>query len=119
METDLSLFARIPPLLSHSAFFILLSLFYLCVIHKLLYGFLFRTLFTAPLFQHRFYKNAIPFRRIIDKNMCHCSDHFSILQNRRTAHALNDTSGFLNQRIIRHLERQCLYWIPVDSDPRL
>ena len=27
METDLSLFARIPPLLSHSAFFIMLSLF--------------------------------------------------------------------------------------------
>lgn len=56
-------------------------------------------------FQHILYKNPIPLPGILYKDMGHCSDNFSILQDRGTGHPLEHSSGFFHSSssvILKH-----------------
>ena len=55
--------------------------------------------------QHIFNKYSITLCRILDKYMCDRSDHFSILQNRASTHALDHSSGEIKQFWIGHLKQ--------------
>lgn len=56
--------------------------------------------------QHILYKYAVPFCGVIDKHMGHCPNQLAILQDRSTAHSLNDAASYFDQFLIGNLQNK-------------
>ena len=54
--------------------------------------------------EHIFDKDSVSTRGVIYKDVGDGTDNFSVLEDRGTAHALDDSTGFFQQSFIRYLD---------------
>lgn len=54
--------------------------------------------------EHIFDKDSVSPRGVIYKDVGDGTDNFPVLEDRRTAHALDDSTGFFQQSFIRYLD---------------
>lgn len=66
---------------------------------------------TFCFFQHGLGKHRVASGGVLDQYMGHCAHQFSVLEDRRTGHALNNAAGNGQQRFIRHPDHHVFVYI--------